>query len=124
MKQLSAIIVFAAVLLMAILLQAGDLRAETPVEFYVSPTGHDNNPGTKQKPFAGLTRARDAVREWTKRGQTANIVVYLGGGTYEMKEPLVLGPVDSGTYKFSITYVAYPGEKPIISGGRRITGWK
>ena len=124
MEQLSALMVFAAVLLTAILLPAGGLRAEASVEFYVSPTGHDNNPGTKQKPFAGLTRARNAVRERTKTEQTANIVVFLRGGTYEMKEPLILGPVDSGTDKFSITYAAYPGEKPIISGGRRITGWK
>ncbi len=124
MKQLSTLMVFTVVLLTAILLPAGGLRAEASVKFYVSPTGIDNNPGTKQKPFAGLTRARNAVRERTKTEQTANIAVFLRGGTYELKEPLVLGPADSGTYKFSITYVAYPGEKPIISGGKRITGWK
>ncbi len=116
--------VFVAVLLTGVLLISGCLGAEASAKFYVSPTGNDNNPGTKAKPFAGLTRARDAVRERTKAGQRANIVVFLRGGTYELNEPLVLGPEDSGTNQFSITYRAYPGEKPIISGGRRITGWK
>ena len=117
-------VILVAVLLTCILLLARGLRAEASVEFYVSPTGDDKNPGTEEKPFASLTRAGNAVREETKTGQTANIVVFLRGGTYELKEPLVLGPAYSGTGKFSITYRAYLSEKPIISGGRRITGWK
>ena len=31
---------------------------------YVSPDGSDSNPGTIDKPFATLGRARDAVREF------------------------------------------------------------
>ncbi len=34
------------------------------VEFHVSPTGDDSNAGTQAAPFATLTRARDAIREW------------------------------------------------------------
>lgn len=124
MKQLSMRVIFVAVLLAFILLLARGLTAEASVEFYVSPTGDDEHRGTEKKPFASLIRARDAVRERTKTGQTADITVFLRGGTYELKAPLLFGPADSGTNKFSITYRAYPGEKPIISGGRRITGWK
>ena len=124
MKQLSVRVIFVAALLTCILLLAKGLSAEASVEFYVSPTGNDNNPGTKEQPFAGLTRARDAVRERTQTRQTADIVVFLRGGTYKLQEPLALGPEDSGTDKFSITHKAFPGEKPIISGGRTITGWK
>ena len=124
MKQLSMRVISVAVLLTTVLLPAGCSSAEASVEFYMSPTGDDRNSGTKQEPFASLTRARNAVREENRTGQKADITVFLRGGTYELKEPLVLGPEDSGTDKFSVTYRAYPGEKPIISGGRRITGWK
>jgi hypothetical protein len=39
---------------------AGDAPARPAV--YVSPSGSDQNPGTKAKPFATLARARDAAR--------------------------------------------------------------
>jgi len=41
-----------------------------------------------------------------------------------LNEPFVLKPEDSGTEKCPIAYVAYRDEKPIISGGRPITGWR
>ena len=31
-------------------------------EWFVAPNGSDDNPGTKDKPFATLEKARDAVR--------------------------------------------------------------
>jgi len=46
------------------------------------------------------------------------------GGKYFLEKTLVLGPENSGTQNCPITYTAYPCEKPILSGGRRITGWK
>ncbi|MFH0983714.1 MAG: right-handed parallel beta-helix repeat-containing protein [Planctomycetota bacterium] len=95
--------------------------AEMTGDFYVAPDGNDASPGTKDKPFATLERARDAVRTLKK---DKPITVFVRGGTYYLKQPLLFGPEDSGTEKFSITYAAAPGEKPVLSGGRRITGWK
>jgi len=45
--------------------------------------------------------------------------VTLRGGTYLVTEPLVLTPANSG-----LTIEAHPGEQPIVSGGRRIEGWR
>ena len=90
-------------------------------EFYVQPTGDDANPGTKARPFATLTRARDAVRAAKSKGP---VTVWVREGVYRLREPLVFGPADSGTEDGPITYSAYPGEKPVISGGEVITGWK
>jgi len=97
---------------------------EMKADFVVATDGSDAGPGTKEKPFATLSRARDAVRELKKGGQTRDLVVLVRGGTYRLKEPLVFGPEDSGTEKFAITYAAASGEKPVLSGGRLITGWK
>jgi hypothetical protein len=41
-----------------------------------------------------------------------------------LSEPLRFGPEDSGTKKHPVVYAAYPGEKPVLSGGRAIAGWK
>ena len=99
-------------------------EAEMKADFFVAVDGNDGNPGSKERPFATPARARDAVRELARGGLTRNVTVLLRGGSYWLKEPLVFGPEDSGTERFAITYAAAPGEKPVFSGGRKITGWK
>ena len=91
--------------------------------FYVAPDGHDDQPGTKREPFATLLGARNAVRKLIARGLTGDVTVWLRDGMYRITEPVIFGPDDSGTDEFSITYAAYSGEQPVISGGRVITGW-
>jgi len=49
------------------------------VEFYVSPTGNDANPGTLASPFATLTKAQTAVRSAIP-GMTGDITVLLRSG--------------------------------------------
>jgi hypothetical protein len=101
--------------------------AEPPAkaDFYVAPNGSDENPGTVAKPFATLARARDAVRQLQAgRPPKAEVMVLVRAGTYVLKETLVFGPADSGTREHRIIYAAYPGEKPVLSSGRPITGWK
>lgn len=101
--------------------------------FYVAANGQDNWSGTLASPnalrtdgpFATLARARLAVRALkTSRSERAPIRVLVRGGTYFLEEPLVFEPEDSGTSDAPIIYAAYPGEKPILSGGLAITGWK
>ncbi|MHC4195732.1 MAG: hypothetical protein ACYSQZ_07290, partial [Planctomycetota bacterium] len=93
-------------------------------DFVVSTTGDDNNPGTKEKPFSTIEKARDVVRREIAHGLKSNITVFLRGGKYQLEKPFVLGLEDSGNEQFSITYAAYPTETPVISGGRKITGWE
>jgi len=52
------------------------------------------------------------------------ITVLVRGGKYYPEQTLHLSAADSGTADAPVTYAAYPGETPIISGGRRVTGWK
>ena len=46
------------------------------------------------------------------------------GGTYYLSEPLCFGPEDSGSQDRPICYAAYPGETPIVSGGRPLGPWR
>jgi hypothetical protein len=68
---------------------------------------------------ASLTEARDKVRAMRRAGDRGPFQVVLRGGTYRLGETFVLSAEDSG-----VTYEAAPGERPIVSGGRRLEGWK
>lgn len=90
--------------------------------FFVSPSGSDRNPGTKEKPFQTIQRAQKAVRV-LDREKGKNAIVYLRGGIYALQETLVFGSQDGGSEGFKVTYCNYPGEKPMISGGIRVNEW-
>ena len=73
-------------------------------------------------------------------GVGKDILVYIRGGSYSLNKPLVFRPLDggerietnlpTGAFEYHklkdhyVTYAAYPGEKPVISGGTPVTGWK
>ena len=112
-------------------MSCADVRAD--VTFYVSPDGNDDwsgalpapNAGKTDGPFGSVVTARDAVRALKGGGALAEPAhVVLREGMYVPDEALLLGPEDSGTEACPITYEAYPGEKPVISGGASVTGWQ
>lgn len=90
---------------------------------YVAPDGDDANPGTLAQPLKTVAKARDLVR--TKNSaMTADITVYLRGGTYPQTSTLTFANADSGNGGFYVKYMAYPGERPLMTGGQPIKGWK
>ncbi|MGA3244697.1 MAG: right-handed parallel beta-helix repeat-containing protein [Bacteroidota bacterium] len=93
---------------------------------YVSPAGADNNPGTREKPFRTLERARDEIRtlKRTDKLPDGGVTVFLRGGKYFREETFELRPEDSGEETAPIAYAAYPSEKPVVMGGKLITEWK
>ncbi|TDE11146.1 hypothetical protein E1269_09740 [Jiangella asiatica] len=92
--------------------------------FYVAPGGSDANDGTVDNPLGSLAGARDAVRAFKAANPVGDILVYLRGGTYTLDETVVFGTADSGGAEQTITYAAYPGERPVISSGQAIDGWR
>ena len=96
-----------------------------PVELYVSPKGSDTAKGTPSAPVATLAHAQQLVRQLVANGGAGGgVTVIVRGGTYELPQTLSLGTADSGTPQAPIVWRAQPGEKPILAGGRLITGWK
>jgi hypothetical protein len=101
----------------------GDDGIGSPLTVYVAPDGDDSNPGTLAQPLRTVARARDWVR--TKNAaMTADITVYLRGGTYPQTSTLMFSSADSGSGGFFVKYVAYAGERPLVTGGQPIRGWK
>ncbi len=99
-------------------------QADTTAAFFVAPDGNDSADGSLGAPFATITKARDAIRELKKSSglPTGGITVYVRGGTYTLTDEILFTEEDSGTAESPITYKAYPGEEPIISGGVFIPG--
>ena len=93
---------------------------------HVAAAGDDANPGTRERPLATLTGARDAIRAMSRSGglPDGGVRVRLAGGLYRLAEPLILTPADGGTKTRPIVYEAAAGQRPILSGGRPVTGWK
>jgi len=93
-------------------------------ELYVATDGSDANIGTETAPFATLDRAKEEVRK-IKTEFKGSITVLVRGGTYYLQQPLSFSSEDSGCAEGLITYMAYPGEIPVISGGKNITSeWR
>ncbi|MBN1418183.1 MAG: right-handed parallel beta-helix repeat-containing protein [Planctomycetes bacterium] len=114
---------------------AGGAVEETggAVMLHVAPDGNDAwsgrppapAPDRTDGPLATLDGARDAIRRLraTPSGSAVPVTVRVREGTYALETPFVLEPQDSGTAEAPVTYEAYPGERPVVSGGRRLTGF-
>src|SRR6516164_676611 len=99
------------------------------VDFFVSPRGKDTwagklrEPGEHDGPFATVNRAREAARALLRAlDRPRPVRVVLRAGTYYLDSPLEFDPEDSGTRNAPVVYAAAPGEKVIVSGGRRLQG--
>lgn len=130
--RLSAVVLLTLLHFVAAFPLQGGMAEEA--DFYVSPEGRDSwsgrlaasNETRTDGPFATVSAAQAAVRRMLREQPVRSepVVVRLRGGTYWMDEPLQFGPEDSGAARSVVSYEAYPGERPVLSGGRRITGWK
>lgn len=84
-------------------------------DFFLSPSGNDQNPGTQDRPFATLEAARDAAR---KAGAGPHRIGLLPG-EYFLSQPVEFDPRDNG-----LTIEAVEPGKATIYGGSLVTGWR
>ncbi|MFI6295589.1 right-handed parallel beta-helix repeat-containing protein [Nonomuraea sp. NPDC050790] len=80
---------------------------------FVDPSGDDSGPGTIERPFATLERAR-----------AAGGVITLRAGVHRLTETLRLTEADSGIVIQAHGYGTAVPEKVVVSGGTPITGWR
>lgn len=101
------------------------VQMASAVTIHVSPDGNDAAAGTGwAEAFRTLARAQAAVREAVKDGPGEPMTVLLAAGQYPLEGPLVFEPEDSGTAACPVTWTAAPGAKAVLTGGRRIVGWR
>ncbi len=91
--------------------------------WHVDPAGNDADPGTPEKPFQTIVRARDAVRTDRAAGNPGPWTVHLSEGVFELCEPLHFDTRDSGTEDQPVLYLG-KGDKTVLSGGLILNGWR
>lgn len=101
----------AAALLAFIPLIFSAVSSSFAATYYVATNGVDSNSGTSNAPFATITRAQSAAAS----GDT----VYLRGGTYLPNNSNIttnIAPWAIVNYitKNGVSYLAYPGERPVF----------
>jgi len=96
-------------------------------DIYVSVNGVDTNIGTKDKPLGTLHFAIRKARELRRLNDVSikgGIRIIIGKGFYQLHEPVVLRPEDSGTKDSPTEIIAEPNERVVLSGGIKIKDWK
>lgn len=97
------------------------------VTFYVSPSGNDSWSGFHETntggdgPFATFPAAVDMVRDHFQNSVSdKDYRIVLREGTYQVIKPIEITDKD----KFRLSVEAYKSENPVISAGKKITGWE
>lgn len=106
-------------------------QQEEAADVFVSPLGRDDwsgslaSPSSSDGPVATIGRAVEILRgkKYAANRKPGPLTVAIRGGTYHLDQPIILGPADAGTPQAPIIYKAYPGERPLISAGLRLSGW-
>jgi parallel beta helix pectate lyase-like protein len=108
--------------------------AASEADVYVSTSGKDEWSGRLAEPaadgsdgpVASLHGAKLRVAELRQRhpGRERPVVVSIRGGTYYLAQPLEFGPQESGTEESPTCYEAFADERPVLSGGVRISDWR
>lgn len=103
-----------------ILLAVTGVRIQAQTTVFVSPTG--GGTAFSEAAPGALSQVGAKVRT-LNASMSGDITVYLRGGRYELPEDLTFGPADGGTNGHFVIYRAFAKERPVLSGGRILTGW-
>lgn len=110
---------FAVLLLGNMPLRAADI--------YVSLKGSDDYTGTKAQPLASLASALRKARELRRLNDPSvkgGIRIIIQEGFYQLHEPVVIRPEDSGTLESPTIITKAAGNEVVLSGGISVSGWK
>jgi hypothetical protein len=122
---------FSTVALFFLLLSAMALSA-APAIFFVATNGNDqwsgriSSPNVERTdgPLATIDAALRVARA-ARAGASDAVTILVRQGIHELAKPIVLTPEDSGASAAApLTIANCPKEAPILSGGRRIAGWR
>ena len=83
---------------------------EVDCNYYVSPDGDDDGPGSQTQPWASFQFAADSA-------QPGNTVCFREGA-YIVEDAIQV--LQSGAADSPILFIAYPGERPVLDGGNEV----
>ena len=92
-------------------------------EFYISPQGNDQNPGTRALPFATLEKANQTIIHQSSISN-ADITIWMEPGIHNISQPVVFSSDTLSPFSGKIRIASTSEEPTIISGGRRLNKWQ
>jgi parallel beta-helix repeat protein len=98
-----------------------------PLVLHVATNGNDNASGaiTRRTGDGSLATLGAALRKARAAKSTDGVTILLHGGVHRLAEPIVFTPEDSGaSAEKPFTIAAFGKEKPVLSGGVRMSNWK
>jgi hypothetical protein len=87
---------------------------------FVSPNGNDSNSGSFEQPLATFQGAQKMVRIFKSENIDIPLTVYFRGGKHYQTQSVIFKSDDGGTKAGPVKYAAYPGEEPLILGGKQL----
>ncbi len=87
---------------------------------FVSPAGNDQRLGTIDQPLATFEGAQKLVREFKMGNENIPVTVYFRGGKYYRTQSVIFNSADGGTKLGPVKYIAFPGEEPLVLGGKKL----
>ena len=100
----------------SVLLFSVSMPAQAAVEIFVSPSGNDAAPGTREQPLRTLLAARDAARKLRAK-QAGGATIWLMEGRYTLSETLEFDANDSGTPDLPLVIRATAQSNVVLDGG-------
>ena len=94
---------------------------------HVATNGNDNASGaiTRRAGDGPLATIEAALRKARAAKSTDGVTILLHGGVHRLVEPIVFTPEDSGvSAEKPFVIEAFGKEKPVLSGGVRLSNWK
>jgi len=98
-------------------------------EIHVSPTGCDDQPGTRDAPVQTLEKARVLAQSLREGRPSEALNILLHPGTHTIRKTIAFKPEDSATAEAPLNILAWhdpaaPDARPLLVGGVAVTGWK
>ncbi len=116
-------------LLAAALVAAPPGTSFAATDYFVANNGNDAwsgkfaVPGGADGPLRTLAAAQARVRSQIAAGMGSDVNVFVRAGEYP-ETSLYFTAADAGRSGYRITWQNYPGERPLVHAGRRLTGWQ
>lgn len=92
--------------------------SNTLKQYYISPTGDDQNDGSEQSPLRSIHKAQQLA---TPHFGKSDIQFLFMDGIHYLDSCIRIAPEQSGTKQHTVTYAAVHSGKASLSGGRSLT---
>ena len=93
------------------------------LDYYVSPGGSDSAAGTMDAPFATIHHARLVAIDAITKSNPLSVQIWLMEGIHTLTQPLEFYSQDNQNGRTKLSFRAFPGAQPVVSGGLKLSDW-